>query len=125
MAKQKNQTQATDQQSLAQVFWTGFFWPIRTLWKALAWLTHQFPLKHIGHVLRWFFMLPPLRFIGRILGFRYVRNSWRELRLVTWPTFRESRRLTVAVIIFSIIFGLIIAVVDYGLDKLFKQLLIK
>lgn len=125
MAKQKNQTQATDQQSLAQVFWTGFFWPIRTLWKALTWLTHQFPLKHIGHVLRWFFMLPPLRFIGRILGFRYVRNSWRELRLVTWPTFRESRRLTVAVIIFSIIFGLIIAVVDYGLDKLFKQLLIK
>ncbi|MBP9761561.1 preprotein translocase subunit SecE [Candidatus Saccharibacteria bacterium] len=70
-------------------------------------------------------MLPPIRLIGRILGFRYVSSSWQELKQVTWPTFRESRRLTLAVIIFSIVFGLIIAIVDYGLDKVFKQLLIK
>jgi preprotein translocase SecE subunit len=44
---------------------------------------------------------------------------------VTWPTWRESRRLTGAVILFSVIFGGLIAIVDYGLDKLFKQLLLK
>lgn len=64
-----------------------------------------------------------MRFIGRVLGLRYLRDSWKELRQVTWPTFRESRRLTLAVIMFSIVFGLLIAVVDYGLDKAFKYML--
>jgi preprotein translocase SecE subunit len=65
------------------------------------------------------------RVIGKILWPTYFRNSWKELRQVTWPTRRETWRLTLAVIIFSIIFGVLIAVVDYGLDKLFKQLIIK
>lgn len=100
-------------------------WPIKGIWRGLAWLTHQFPLKQIGHGLRWFFRLKAVRFLGRILGLTYIRDSWRELRGVTWPTRRESLRLTSAVIIFSVIFGLLIAVVDYGLDKLFRQILIK
>lgn len=119
------QGQSLEEQSLSHVFWMGFFWPIKGLWRGLVWLTHHFPLKHIGHFLRWLFMLPPMRLLGRILGFRFIRDSWRELRGVTWPTFRESRHLTAAVIIFSIVFGTIIAFADYGLDKLFKQLLIK
>ena len=82
-------------------------------------------MKHIGHALRWFFLLPPLRFLGRVIGLRYIRDSARELRGVTWPSFRDSRRLTGAVILFSVVFGLFIAVVDYGLDKLFRQILIK
>ncbi|MCA9318876.1 preprotein translocase subunit SecE [Candidatus Saccharibacteria bacterium] len=52
-------------------------------------------------------------------------SSWKELRQVTWPTFKESRRLTSAVIIFSIMFGLLIALTDFLLDKLFKQFLLK
>ena len=121
--KQLNQDQ--DGETLAQAFWRGFFWPSRALWRGLAWLSHHFPLKHIGHALRWFFRLRPVRFIGRVLGLKYVRDSWKELRQVTWPTFRESRRLTTAVIIFSVLFGLIIALVDFGLDKLFKQFILK
>jgi len=112
-------------ESLVRVFFRGFFWPIRLIGKGLAWTSHRPPLKQIGHGLRWFFSTPPLRFIGRILGFGYIRGSWQELGQVTWPTRREGRRLTTAVIIFSLIFSAIIPVVDYGLDKLFKQLLLK
>ncbi len=92
--------------------------------KGLAWLSHRFPLKHIGHGLRWFSRLRAVRFIGKMLGLKYIRDSWGELKLVTWPTFRESRRLTTAVIIFSVIFGLLIAIVDYGLDKLFREVIL-
>ena len=93
--------------------------------KGLAWISHQPPLKQIGHGLRWFFRLKPMQFLGRILGVSFVRSSWQELRQVTWPTRREGRRLTTAVIIFSVIFGALIAVVDYGLDKLFKQVILR
>ena len=65
------------------------------------------------------------RVIGRILWPAYFRNSWKELRQVTWPTRRETWQLTLAVIIFSIIFGVLVALTDYGLDKLFKQVLLK
>ena len=77
----------------------------------------------------WFFRLlgrfKPFRIIGYILVPPYFRNSWRELRKVTWPTLKQSRQLTMAVTLFAVIFGVLIAGVDYGLDKLFKQVLLK
>ncbi|HUC90167.1 MAG TPA: preprotein translocase subunit SecE [Patescibacteria group bacterium] len=76
------------------------------------------PFKKLGRIK--FF-----RVIGLILVPPYFRNSWKELRQVTWPNRRESWQLTSAVMIFAIIFGVLIAVVDYGLDKLFKQVLLK
>ena len=117
--------QSQKDESLVRVFFRGFFWPMRMISKGLAWVAHRPPLKQIGHGLRWFFRLRVIRFIGRILGLSYLHGSWQELRQVTWPTKREGRRLTTAVIIFSVIFGALIAVVDYGLDKLFKQVLLK
>jgi len=96
-------------------------WPFR----GLAWLGHRPPLKQLGHGLRWFFSLKPIRIIGIILGLRFVRDSARELKLVNWPTRTQSRRLTTAVIIFSIVFGGLIAIVDLGLGKLFRQILLK
>ncbi len=113
----------TQEKTITQAFWGGFLWPIKALWRAVCWVSHKPPLKQLGHALRWFFHLKVMRFIGRVLGLRYLRDSWKELRQVTWPTFRESRRLTLAVIMFSIVFGLLIAVVDYGLDKAFKYML--
>ena len=98
---------------------------LRLPFKGLAWLSHQVPLKQIGHGLRWFFSLRFMRFLGKILGFRYFVSSWKELKLVTWPNGKQSRRLTTAVIIFSVIFGGLIAIVDFGLDKLFKQVILK
>lgn len=78
--------------------------------------------------LLWPFRTRPARFIGRILSkvllFRYFASSWQELRLVVWPDRRTTLKLTLAVFIFAISFSLIVAVADYGLDKLFKQLLV-
>lgn len=56
---------------------------------------------------------------------RFFVNAWRELKDVSWPGARETTRLTFAVFTFAIVFGAIIAVTDYGLDKAFKQLLLK
>ena len=67
----------------------------------------------------------PARILGLIIVPRYFRDSWKELKLVTWPTWKQSLRLTFAVLVFALIFGAIVAVVDYGLDKLFREILLK
>lgn len=56
---------------------------------------------------------------------RFLRESWSEVRQVTWPTARETVKLTTAVFLFAIIFGTVIAIVDYGLDKLFRSVILK
>ena len=117
--------QEDDNESLVRVFFRGFFWPVRMIGRGLAWMGHRPPLKQTGHALRWFFRLKPVRFLARITGLRFMASSWRELRFVTWPTKREGVRLTTAVIIFAVVFAAIMAAVDYGLDKAFKQILLK
>lgn len=122
-----NKPQAVEEnkESLVRAFFRGFISPLRYIGAGFAWIRHRPPLKQIGHALGWFFHLRIIRFFGIILGFRFIRNSWRELKEVTWPGRREGLRLTSAVIVFSVVFSIILASVDYGLDKLFKQLLLK
>jgi preprotein translocase SecE subunit len=55
----------------------------------------------------------------------YFINSWREVRLVTWPTRKETWRLTLAVFIFAIIFGAMVSGVDKVLDIIFKKVILK
>lgn len=91
--------------------------------------------KYIGRAVRplGFILKPfktrPMRFVGRVISrvflFSYFKNSWVELRQVTWPSRRETWKLTLAVFIFSLAFGLTIALVDYGLDKIFRALLLQ
>ena len=64
------------------------------------------------------------RFLGRALLLKFFREAWAELKQVQWPTARETTRLTIAVFIFSILFGTIVAITDYGLDKVFKKVFI-
>lgn len=73
----------------------------------------------------------PFRMIGR--GIKkvghyivpgYFKKSWEELKQVTWPSWSNTFKLTLAVIIFSVVFGVFITVVDYGLDKVFRKVLI-
>ncbi len=75
------------------------------------------------------FKTRPVRFVGNILaiitGLKFIRNAWRELKGVKWPNRKETTQLTIAVFIFATIFGVIIAVTDYGLDKIFKKVLLK
>jgi preprotein translocase SecE subunit len=80
------------------------------------------PVKAGGRKLGTF---KPFRVIGKVIFPAYFRQSWQELKLVTWPSWAESRRLTYAVLVFAVIFGATIAGVDYGLDKLFRNILLK
>lgn len=54
---------------------------------------------------------------------RFFHDAWDEVRQVTWPTRRETAKFTSAVLIFAITFGALIALTDYGLDKIFRKLL--
>lgn len=74
------------------------------------------------------FKTKPMRTVGRVLSkvllINYFRSSWQELRQVTWPNRKETLKLTIAVFIFAIVFSLAIALVDYGLDKIFRKILL-
>ena len=69
--------------------------------------------------------LKPLLRPLRLLVPTYFINSWREVRQVSWPNRRETWRLTLAVFIFAIVFGALVAAVDKGLDELFKKVILK
>jgi preprotein translocase SecE subunit len=55
----------------------------------------------------------------------YIVNSVRELKMVEWPSLRYAFRLTFAVFAFSVVFAIIIRVLDFGFDKLFKDVILK
>jgi preprotein translocase SecE subunit len=65
-----------------------------------------------------------LRKIGRIIFPRFFADAWREIRMVTWPNFKETYRLTMAVFIFAVVFAVIVGALDFGLDKLFREVII-
>lgn len=83
------------------------------------------PFRAIGRGLRRIERFKPVHIIGLVIVPRYLRNAWQELRHVTWPSRKESLRLTSAVIVFAAVFGLLIAATDYGLDKVFKKVILK
>lgn len=87
------------------------------------------PFRAVGRQLGKLHIWKPFRVAGRILARivvpRYVRNSFKELRMVTWPTRRQTLQLTTAVILFSVTFGVVVALFDFGLDKLFKQVILR
>ena len=70
------------------------------------------------------FLIPIMRPL-RWLVPTYFINSWREVRQVTWPSRRETWRLALAVFIFAVVFGVLIAGVDKGLDLIFKKVILK
>ncbi|MBX4190466.1 preprotein translocase subunit SecE [Candidatus Saccharibacteria bacterium] len=86
------------------------------------------PVKKIGSSRPAKIAARPFRWLGKGLAWlapKYVVNSWRELRQVHWPSRRETWRLTLAVFIFAIVFGSLVAGVDRGLDELFKKVVLK
>lgn len=87
------------------------------------------PLNKPVRVLTSPLRLRPVRFIGRVIGRifwpRYFRNAWKELRQVTWPTRRETWKLTFAVLIFAVVFGLAAAGTDFVLDKIIRRIIFR
>lgn len=53
---------------------------------------------------------------------KYVRESFQELKKVTWPSRKEAWKLTFAVIVFTAIFTVFIIVADYGFEKLAERI---
>lgn len=102
----------------------GFIWkPLKAFGRFIARITRPFRF-----LLRPF-KTRPFLFIGRVLRklflIDYFKDAWKELKLVTWPSRRETRQLTLAVFAFAFVFGLIITIVDYGLDKIFKRIILQ
>lgn len=96
--------------------------PVKALRSGLKGVTK--PLKPVAKP----FQTKPVRKIGRVIAavllINYFRSSWRELRQVSWPDRKSTFKLTIAVFVFAIIFGAIVASADYGLDKLFHKILL-
>ncbi|MCA9342487.1 preprotein translocase subunit SecE [Candidatus Saccharibacteria bacterium] len=64
------------------------------------------------------------RFFRKILLIDYFMYSWQEVKMVEWPSRKETIKLTTAVFIFAIVFGFFVSIIDYGLDKLFKEVIL-
>lgn len=83
--------------------------------------------KPFGFLLRPF-KTKPFRAVGRFLykflGIGYFINSWKELKQVEWPSRRDTIKLTFAVFVFAIAIAGFVAILDFGLEKVFRQLLI-
>ncbi len=55
----------------------------------------------------------------------FIKNSLIELRQVNWPDRKTTIKLSFAVVIFATVFGTIVALLDFGLDKIFKEVILK
>lgn len=56
---------------------------------------------------------------------RYIQQSGAELRKVTWPTRRNAIRMSIIVIIFSLIMAAGIGLVDFALTKALQTIILK
>ena len=83
------------------------------------------PFRLLAKLGRFLGKFKVFRIIGLILVPPYFRNSFKELRQVTWTKPKESFRLTFAVFAFAAVFGCVVALLDFGLDKVFKEVLLK
>lgn len=63
-------------------------------------------------------LLRPLIAIGE-----YFKGAWYELRQVRWPTRRATWGLTLAVLLFSAFFVVLIVLLDLLFQFLFEQLI--
>ena len=91
----------------------SFLVKIAKPFKFLAWPFTRRPVKFV------------FRWLGRILWPRYFRNSFREIRQVTWPSRKDTWKMTFAVIIFAIVFGAFAHLSDYGFDKIIKRIVFR
>lgn len=67
----------------------------------------------------------PNKFTAPFRAFgRYFKGSWHELRQVRWPNRKQTWVLTLAVIVFSLLLGGLIFVLDLGFTFLFKEVLL-
>ncbi len=121
-ARQRSEQAPVEKRRILQRTAKGASTPFRLFGRGVAKVLRPFKF------LLWPFTTRPARFIGRMLAavffFRYFRNSWKELKLVTWPDRKQTMQLTFAVFVFAFVFGVMITLTDMGLERIFKQLLL-
>ncbi len=65
----------------------------------------------------------PFAFLGKLPGTNFAGDVIAELRKVTWPSFSETRYLTIVVVIVAVAMGLVLGGVDlvfgWVVEKLF------
>lgn len=78
------------------------------------------PFRIIGAVLA--FIFKPFR---KLLApvFRYFKESWQELKLVRWPTRKETWKMTFGVLAFSIAFAIFVTALDAFFNWAFSTLI--
>ena len=54
---------------------------------------------------------------------QYIEDSRGELRKVTWPTLKETRKATFAVLGFVAVMAVVLGLVDLGLSAIIKSIL--
>jgi len=65
------------------------------------------------------------KFLGkkrRVRMPKYFRESWKEVKKVTWPTRKEALKLSFAVVVFTVIFATFTSLVDYGFNQLVERI---
>lgn len=55
---------------------------------------------------------------------KYVSESFTELKRVTWPSRRESIKLTFAVIVFTAVFTIFMSLADFGIGGVVERVLL-
>jgi preprotein translocase subunit SecE len=55
--------------------------------------------------------------------FKKIKESWGELKKVTWPTFANVVKKTGVVILVVVLFTVVLFGIEYGLGSLYKLLL--
>ena len=55
--------------------------------------------------------------------FRYLRDSWMELRQVRWPNRKATWKMVLAVLVYTALFMAVIALLDLIFGKLFNLIL--
>lgn len=56
-------------------------------------------------------------------GSDFLKEAYRELRRVSWPTRHQATRLTLVVITASVMVGIYVGVLDLGFTKIMALLL--
>ena len=62
--------------------------------------------------------------VRRVPRFRFMSETWNELKRVTWPSRQEATRLTIIVLMISLAIGLALSLVDSGFTRLFDRLIL-
>ena len=66
---------------------------------------------------------PFILFRPFVAFFRYIRDSWREIRQVRWPNRKATWKMVLAVLVYTAIFAVVIMLLDLFFTWLFSIIL--